>query len=248
MANVFLAIPQYKKIRPEEQGRIAKELNMDWWEPRFEGFHPMFDLSVAGLFNRNRVRYSIITGDGNLPRARSFHLGVWRQEYDNPDLRCDYFMIVDDDISFPPEAIDYLIEDDKPIVGGIYTFKSTDPKIVGQACTRFFDIQESLPDRPFKVRWLNGGFIMVQAKVLLTMIEAYPDLIYDVPRNSSNITADKTWALWNPMIFQDVKQRLFLGEDWAFCQRARAIGFDIWADLRVKLIHWSAENGYAIGL
>jgi hypothetical protein len=119
---------------------------------------------------------------------------------------------------------------------------------VGKACTRFYEKQEFSSDAPFKVRWLNGGFIMVQAKALLTMIDAYPDLVYDVPKDNANINADKTWALWTPMVYQDTNERLYLGEDWSFCERARAIGFDIWADLRVKLIHWSAEYGFAIGL
>ena len=248
MANIFLAIPQYKKMRSVEQERIAKELNMDWWKPVREGFHPMFDASLNNLFGKHRVRCSIMHGDGNLPRARAFNLGVWRQEYDNPDLRCDYFMIVDDDISFPSEAIDILIEDDKPIVGGIYTFKTTDPKLTGKACTRFWEHQEFELNAPFKVRWLNGGFIMVQAKALLAMIDAYPELMFDVPKDNANITADKTWALWTPMVFQDTKERLYLGEDWSFCERARAIGFDMWTDLRVKLVHWDAEFGYSIGL
>jgi hypothetical protein len=186
--------------------------------------------------------------DGNLPRARSFSFGVWRKEYDNPTLRCDYYMIMDDDISFTPEAIDLLVKDDKPIVGGIYTFKSTDPKITGKACTRFFPRQEYSGDEPFKVRWLNGGFIMIQAKVLLAMIKAYPELMFDIPRDTSNLDAEVTWALWTPMVHQCENERFFLDEGWAFCQRAREIGFDIWADLRVKLVHWDAEFGYTIGL
>jgi hypothetical protein len=248
MTNVFLAIPQYKKLRPEEQNRIAKELNMDWWKPSLEGFHPMFDHSVASSFdNPYRIRYSLITRDGNLPRARSLNFGIWRKEYDNPEFKCDYFMIMDDDLSFTPESIDILIKDDKPIVGGIYTFKSTDPNHVGKGCTRFLNKHDFSPDEPFKVRWLNGGFIMVQAKTLFAMIDAYPELMYDVPKgNAHNI--EKTWALWTPMVHEAENERFYLDEGWAFCQRARQIGYDIWADLRVKLIHWDAEFGYAIGL
>ncbi len=157
-------------------------------------------------------------------------------------------MIVDEDISFPPEAIDILIEDDKPIIGGIYTFKSSNPDLIGKACTRFFVPQEINEKGSFKVQWLNGGFILVKAEVLLKMIDAYPELMFDVPKENTHIDADKGWFLWCPMVYQDNGCRLVLGEDWSFCQRAREIGFDIWADLRVKLVHWNAENGYAIGL
>ena len=152
-------------------------------------------------------------------------------------------MTLDDDISFPPEAIDILIEDDKPIVGGIYTFRNPSAYYEGKVCTRFFEKQEIHDDQPFKVRWLNGGFILVKAEVLLTMIDAYKDLEIDmVPK--PGMQATKTWALWAPMVYE----RTLLSEDWAFCQRAREIGFDIWADLRVKLIHWEGETGFAFHL
>ena len=248
MANVFLAIPQYKKMPVAEMDRIKDALDMEWWEPSFDGFHPMFDASVAGLFNtgKHKIRYCVIHGDGNLPRARAFHLGTWRQEWETEN-RCEYFMIVDDDLSFPPEAIDILIEDDKPIVGGIYTFKTTDPNYIGKACTRFFERQELHENGTFKVQWLNGGFILVKAEVLLHMIEEYSNLAFDVPKEG-NMEAKETWALWTPMIYKEKTQRIFLGEDWAFCQRARQLGYEIWADLRVKLIHWNAENGFTIGL
>jgi GT2 family glycosyltransferase len=155
----------------------------------------------------------------------------------------------DDDISFPPEAIDILIDDNKPIVGGIYTFKTTDPNYVGKACTRFFKKQVLHENGPFEVQWLNGGFILVKKDVLLTMIDAYDDLRFDWPKEGKSITdAEKTWALWCPMVYKDLQSRIFLGEDWSFCHRARQIGFDIWADLRVKLIHWNGEKGFSIGL
>ena len=88
---------------------------------------------------------------------------------------------------------------------------------------------------------------MIRADALLKMIDAYPDLMYDVPE-STNIGADRTWSLWCPFVFKDTKRTFFLSEDWAFCQRARQIGIPIYADIRFKLWHWSNENGYSIGL
>ncbi len=243
MANIFLAVPQYKKMPEAEVQRIKKELNLEEWETKHEGFHPMFDISLTNLLNteHHRVAYCNVNGDGNLPRVRSFQLGIWRKQYET-DLKSDYFMIVDEDISFTPEAIDLLIEDDKPIIGGIYTFKTSNSHYIGKACTRFLDDQGLIKfDQPFQVRWLNGGFILIKAEVLLAMIEKYKNLEFDVTPDSQ-MGMNHTWALWCPKVFDKV----FLSEDWAFCQRAREAGFDIWADFRVKLIHWNAENGYSL--
>ena len=249
MAKVFIAIPQYRKMTAYEIGRVSRKLKVRGWKPMLDGFHPIVDMSIQSSYNNpHTIRYSTITGDGNLPRARSFNLAVWRKEYDNPDLRCDYYLVMDDDISFSTDAIDILVKDDLPIVGGIYTFKTQDPNVTGKACTRFFDNQQYSTTEPFKVKWLNGGFIMIKAETILTMIDAYPELMFDVPRHTSNIEADKTWALWCPMVYKNERETFFLDEGWAFCQRARQLGFDIWADLRVKLIHWDRENGYSIGV
>jgi hypothetical protein len=245
MANIFLAIPQYRKIPDAEIERIRKELQMDWWKPYLKkGFHPMFDESVRRLVSagRHRIRHCVITGDGNLPRVRSNHLGTWREEYNTQD-RCEYFMVVDDDISWPPEAIDFLIEDDKPIVSGVYTFKTENENYVGKVCARFIEGQDVEEDRPFKIRWFNGGFVIIKAEALLTMINHYPDLEIRMP-SELNMGAERTWALWCPRVHEGE----LLSEDWAFSQRAREIGFDIWADMRFKLIHWNAEYGFTISL
>lgn len=226
-----------------EINRIKKELNIENWETNLKGFHPMFDISITNLFNskRHKIRYCSVNGDGNLPRARAFQLGIWRSEYET-EYKCDYFLIVDEDISFGPEAVDQLVDDDKPIIGGIYTFKTNNPNYTGKVCTRLFDDTSVIKiDEPFPVRWLNGGFILIKAEVLLDMIDKYKDLAFDVAKYNE-IGISETWALWCPRVFD----RVFLSEDWAYCQRAREAGYEIWGDFRVKLIHWNAENGYGI--
>lgn len=243
MANIFLAVPQYKTMPDVEVERIKKELNMGEWVTQHSGFHPMFDVSLSALFQttRHTIGMCKVNGDGNLPRVRSFQLGSWKYEWD-VGKKCEYFMIIDEDISFTPDAIDLLIGDDKPIIGGIYTFKTTNPYYTGKVCTRLFDDAPVEADKPFRVRWLNGGFVLIKAEVLLEMIEKYKHLAFSVAENSGGIT--EAWALWCPFVYEHT----FLSEDWAFSQRAREVGFEIWADMRVKLIHWSSERGFAIHL
>jgi hypothetical protein len=244
MSSIFLAIPQYKKIPEAEVARLKGELKLNEWVTRMKGFHPMFDVSITNLLNtgRHKIGMCHVYGDGNLPRVRSFQLGLWKRAWDT-DNKCDYFMIVDEDISFDPEAIDILIKDDKPIVGGIYTFKTTNPHYTGKVCTRFLDNQPGDLSGPFRVRWLNGGFILVKAEVLLAMIDRYKDLAFNVGEDSS-MDMKESWALWCPF----VHDRVFLSEDWAFCQRAQDMGFEVWADWRAKLVHWNGENGFGISI
>jgi len=242
MANIFLAIPQYKSIPEAEVDRIKKFLNLEEWQTNFKGFHPMFDISVTNFLKSNHHTVGVchVKGDGNLPRVRSVQLGLWKKEWDS-GVKCDYFMILDEDLSFEPEAIDVLIEDDKPIVGGIYTFKTTNPLYTGKVCTRFFDGQYGDLKGPFKVRWLNGGFILIKAEVLLSLIDKYKDLEF-IFGEGIDKEVNKSWALWCPFVYE----RIFLSEDWAFSQRAWNAGFEVWADWRIKLSHWNGENGFTI--
>lgn len=242
MANIFIAVPQYKKIPESEVLRIKNVLNLGEWKTNLEGFHPMFDISMVNLFNakHHHMKVCHVNGDGNLPRVRSYQMGIWKHEYETLE-KYDYFMIMDEDISFTPEAIDILIEDDKPIVGGIYTFKTQDPYYTGKVCTRFFDNQYGDLLGPFKVRWLNGGFILVKAEVLFSMIEKYKEELVFMT-DGSVLEIKEAWALWCPFVYE----RNFLSEDWAFCQRAWDAGFEVWADWRVKLVHWNGEHGYGI--
>lgn len=243
MAKIFVAIPQYRAMPEAEVGRIAKELHMDDYEPYFKGFHPMFDISMQALcLSGHTIRHCNVYGDGNLPRVRSFQAGIWKKEWDE-GKGCDYLFLVDEDVSFTPEAIDILIKDDKPIIGGIYSLKAKSGPFMGKLATTLLPSETSSLDGPFKVRWLNGGFVLIKAEALLKLFDVYKNLEFDIWEDSP-LGINKAWGLWLPMIYRGNGDRHFLSEDYAFCQRATEAGFDIWSDWRVKVTHWSAENGY----
>jgi hypothetical protein len=245
MAKIFMAVPLYRKMPKYEIERIKKELNLEEWETQFDGFHPMFDVSTRNLcISGHDVHFCCISGDGNLPRVRSFAMGVWKKEWEE-GKKWDYYLIVDEDISFSVEDVNLLIEDDKPIIGGIYTFKTRKEPKVGMPVTMLYPDKLGSLDGPFEVKWLNGGFILVKAEVLHHMIREYPDLKFDV-HESTGIGITETWGLWIQSIHKENGSSIFLSEDYAFCQRAREIGYSIWADWRVKLVHWDQENGYGI--
>ena len=140
----------------------------------------------------------------------------------------DYFFCVDADnfvIESPYEdVIDRLISLKQDIIGGVYVYKK-------KPCLPVFrpiELQEIyektgkfpekykfvIPDEPFEVTWIGGGFKMVKREVCEVLQKKYkfPNL---------------------PMEYKGE----YVSEDWAFDQRARECGFSVWADPKIKLGH-----------
>ena len=143
----------------------------------------------------------------------------------------EYFLNIDSDIipfrniqAGEQCPIDKLIKADKDIVGAIYFFR----RKYCQPVYRPLELQEFyekngkfpenfkwvIPDKLFEAQWTGNGFKLVKRKV----IEA----------------VKKTIKIPNlPMIYKEE----YLGEDWAFDQRARELGFNVWLEPSIKLGH-----------
>jgi hypothetical protein len=70
----------------------------------------------------------------------------------------------------------------------------------------------------------------VKRKVLEDMAKAYPELDYHNVGDGEIVH-----GFWIPYI-EPKEQRLFC-DDWAFCMRARNIGYKCWLDFGVRLEH-----------
>jgi hypothetical protein len=141
---------------------------------------------------------------------------------------CEYFLNLDADIIFLNEdsfdPIDRLISLDKDIVGGIYVYKKKPclPVLRPLDLQKLYeekqefpkDYKFEIPKEPVEVQWMGNGFKLVKRKV----IEDVKKLI-KVP----NL----------PMLYMGE----YVSEDWAFDQRARELGYSVWADPTIKLGH-----------
>ena len=141
---------------------------------------------------------------------------------------CEYFLNIDADIIFLNESssdpIDKLISLNKDIVGGVYVYKKKpffpvfrplELQKIYEETNKFPDnFKFEIPSKPFEVQWMGNGFKLVKREV----IEKIKKQI-KVP----NL----------PMIYKDE----YVSEDWAFDQRARELGYSIWADPTIKLGH-----------
>lgn len=139
-------------------------------------------------------------------------------------------MWIDGDVGFEPDAVDLLRAHGRPIACGIYPKK-------GQrslAChvepgTREIVFGEKGGLVP--LRYAATGFLHTRRAVYERIAAALA-----LPR--CNARFGKAFYPWfQPLVIPDEGGHWYLGEDYAFCERARQAGFSIVADTTIRLRH-----------
>lgn len=137
-------------------------------------------------------------------------------------LSYDKILWIDSDIEWTPEDALKLYESEHDIVTGAYLLATGEATVYPVESKRGFDYSE-LKDRTdtIQVKSAGFGFICVKKGVFEKMSR---------PWFQSWPTSIKT---------DDGKEYSFniMGEDISWCTRARELGFEIWADLSVKVNH-----------
>lgn len=250
MARVFIALPQYRALPIEKEMELAESFGFKNW--RAFGLHPMCAKSLS-LLNKTLHQYelNILRNDALIERSRSTLFGGWLAEW-NRGNKFDYFMCLDEDIEFDASSVVRMIESGKDIVGGAYAFKTVTGAKIGKSVCKY--LPDEVPDENgiLRIRWLNGGFMLIKAEALFRMIEKHPDLYYqrfETDRDDPSCRIKESYGFWMAMVYtHDDGKRVLLSEDYAFCERARQAGLEIYLDTTAKLTHWQGTQAYNIGV
>ncbi len=139
-------------------------------------------------------------------------------------------MWIDADMGFPVEAIDRLRSHALPMVTVIASKK-------GQralAC-------EVLPGTKKLTFGQGGGLTEVKyagTGFLLTRRQLYLDMIQKLPLPLCNQgRGNPLYPFFQPLILPIDQGNWYLGEDYAFCERARRCGYSTFADTTIRLDH-----------
>lgn len=164
--------------------------------------------------------------------------------------RFTHLLFIDADIGFPYAAVIELIRSGYGICGCPYPIKvlGGDGKLE-RYCLDLFDTSSEKPTvaktptydsskRFFKVKSMGTGFMMVRRSVLETFIASglAKRFINDsAGYNSSTDVANSFYDFFDTLICPD--NHRYLSEDYAFCWKARQLGFDIWLCPHYALTH-----------
>lgn len=138
---------------------------------------------------------------------------------------CTHLLFIDADIGFEARHVAQLLARDLDIVGGLYPYKKAGPaEYVSNALEQPTPEADGLQE----LKYLGTGFLLIKRRVFEILREQFPALEY---------VSDYQRRIEHDFFSVEVKQRRHLSEDWSFCERARACGFKIFGDTRVKLKH-----------
>jgi len=148
---------------------------------------------------------------------------VGRNTIAQGSLDADYLLFIDSDMEFPSWGLERLLSHNKDIVGGLY-YKKGNPhsplvyefnkKTWGHRCI------QNPPTELSEVDGIGTGFLLIKTEVLRKLFE------------KKRVKKDGF-----PFNFIQKPDGNDIGEDLAFCLRARKLGYKIWCDPSIPLNH-----------
>jgi cellulose synthase/poly-beta-1,6-N-acetylglucosamine synthase-like glycosyltransferase len=153
------------------------------------------------------------------------------------DSSCTDLLFIDSDINFEPDDIFRLLratrDPKKGIVAGVP--RTRDVNCVYIADLDYDDNKELTMNGYGLVRATRvaTAFMMVRREVFETLVEKHPEWDYYDTRSKRTLNA----------IFDfKVTEEGYMGEDFLFCDRARAYGYEVWIDPAIKLGHMGVQE------
>lgn len=187
-----------------------------------------------------RVIWEPLWNDALLARSRS--VLVTRFIEDHPE--CDVMVIIDSDVVFEPEDFWKIVEgarETRSIYGGVYVTRSTKPHIASRFLPNTtIDIRYTPYRRPQELEYLATGFWAMHRDLVTAMLEGEfkdADGTHRIHRCLHG-AGQPFWPIFGTFTIEERPGLYhYLSEDWAFCERARQLGFKIWMDQSIILAH-----------
>ena len=130
----------------------------------------------------------------------------------------DYLLFSDDDMTFPPDTLDRLLEHQKEIIGVL----SYSRKLPLQPTVQLLDGSVlkygEAPDKLFEVKAVGGGVLLIKMKVFTKIEQPF----FNIKSHPSGFT--------------------LVGEDSWFCEKARDAGFKVYCEPSLSVGHLGEYN------
>lgn len=212
--KVFIALPIYWNVDPLfAVSWIRFTQNMD------------FDNTIHGVMKP-------LIGDSAIGRARN---QLTRQFLESD---CTDLLFVDTDLVFSSDHVKRIVSHEEDIVGGLYCKKAQgEPQLVLNTLDTPAETKDS---GLIEVKYIGTGFMRIRRSVFEKMIEAWGDDMWYAPDQEKGATE---YDFWHMGVYEyPDKTRRWLSEDWWFCQKARDLGIQIFADTHILCAH----SGHAL--
>lgn len=145
----------------------------------------------------------------------------------------DELMWIDSDIVFEPDDVTRLRSHDLPIVAGVYAKRGAGGLAVHLEATAT-ELRIGEGGALTVVRYVGMGFLLLRRAVFDKVAETFA-----LPRCNTKFNTPVV-PYFLPMVIEDAATAggyWYLGEDYAFCERARRAGHAIVVDSTIRLGH-----------
>lgn len=209
-------------------------------------------LGLANLAWRHgfAMQARLLDGDSLITRARNRLVAEFMA-----DPQWTHLFWIDADIGFEPEAALRLLLAGRPVVAGLYPYRSSAWPLQGlpqalPAGSRQADFDALYARYPLNVgdtpvtADADGfvpvldaptGFMLIERGVFAQMAAAMPELRY-TPDPGDHANAHLPHHRFFDVMAEPGGGR-YLSEDYAFCRRWQQLGGTVWADLQSRLSH-----------
>tara|TARA_R110000868_G_scaffold247205_3_gene503693 strand:- start:274 stop:1011 length:738 start_codon:yes stop_codon:yes gene_type:complete len=205
---------------------------------------PAYDFKVSlklaislAQFARISAEHGIVINIGSIcgcsvvSRARNLLM------QDFLESKCTDLLFIDSDINFSPDDVLRLMawtsDPKKGIVAGVPRVRGEDKVYI---TTLDYDENNQLTMNGtglVRAKRVATAFMMVRREVFETLVKEHPEWLYDDVRTNRKLTA----------VFDfKVQDGHYMGEDFLFCDRARAHGYEVWIDPAIKLGHMGVQE------
>jgi hypothetical protein len=131
-----------------------------------------------------------------------------------------------------------MIDHDEDFVVGLYPSRREDTFLFRPCYNEDGSIVMS-EKKLLKMEYIPSGFMLIKRHVIEKMIRDNSQL-YCEPKDKK-LRDNAFYCLFNTEVFEGE----FWGEDYVFCRRARASGFDIWVDPVIEFDHFGVRGMFA---
>jgi hypothetical protein len=142
----------------------------------------------------------------------------------------DELMWIDSDIGFNPDDVDRLRSHELPLVSGIYPKKGV-RALASHLLPETDSVQFGKRGGLLEIKYAATGFLLTQRRVYAAVREQA-----DLPVCNQRFGRPVV-PYFLPLLVPDGPGHWYLGEDFAFSERARRAGFAVMADTRIRLNH-----------
>lgn len=122
-----------------------------------------------------------------------------------------HLLFIDSDMLFPSDVLDQLLARDKDIIGVEYNKR----KFPLETVTAYMPDEKKSETEPFKVGIAGTGIMLIKTDVF------------------KNPNIDPNWFSFG----RNAKGENVIGEDGWFCNTARDVGYDVYVDPFIKVVH-----------